>query len=287
MIGIFDSGVGGIFILKELYKKFPIKSFVYLADQENFPYGEKDLSFVRSLVKKNVYFLANQGVEHIIIACNTASVTLTEEDAYPIPVTGVIEAALKQAQKDSINKKVGLLATVGTVKSEVFLKQAKKLNFNLQIYQQPCPLLAPFVERGGWSINKKQDIAKSKELAALLKKYLSPLLNKGVDTIIMGCTHYLYLEPAIKKYIGQSRKVVGPLHFLIEDLLKMKKYKEYSSGKYEQRNEKTPKKETRNNKISVFIHGQSKDFEKQLCRIWGSQRSDMPIPIAKVQVKKF
>ena len=281
MIGIFDSGIGGMFLLKELCKKFPKKSFVYLADRKNFPYGEKSFSFIQSLVKKNMHFLANQGAEHIIIACNTASVTLKEEDAYPVPVTGVIEAALKQAQKDSLNKKVGLLATVGTVKSQAFLKKAKKLNFDLQIYQQACPLLAPFVERGSWNTNEKQDIAKNKELTFLLKKYLQPLINKGVDTIIMGCTHYLYLEPAIKKYIGQNKKVVGPLNFLIEDLLEITKYEEHS-GKHEQKNRKTLEKEVENSKINIFIHGQNKDFEKQLCQIWESQKNYMPILIAKI-----
>ncbi len=287
MIGIFDSGLGGIFLLKELSQQFPKQSFIYLADRKNFPYGEKSSSLVRSLVKKNINFLINQGAEHIIVACNTASVTLRDADFHQVPVKGVIEASLRQAKKDSLNKKVGLLATLGTVKSQVFLKKLKKLNFNLQIYQQACPLLAPFVEQGGWNINRH--IAKNKELDSLLEKYLQPLINKGVDTVIMGCTHYLYLEPAIKKYIGKNKKTVGPVNFLIKDLyrtsqllygpdsLGLNKVRIHSK-KQEQKNKRIRTKETNNKKINIFINGQNKDFGQQLHQIW-EQKKDIPISI--------
>ena len=95
MIGIFDSGLGGLFLLKELSQKLPQQSFIYLADRAHFPYGEKKLSFMRSLVKKNITFLKNQGAKRVIVACNTASAVLEEQDTYPVSVTGVIEPALK------------------------------------------------------------------------------------------------------------------------------------------------------------------------------------------------
>ena len=290
MIGIFDSGLGGLFLLKELNQQLPKQSFIYLADQKNFPYGEKSSSLICSLVKKNIRFLATKRVEHIIVACNTASVHLNNiESSYPIPVTGVIDASLRQAKKDSLNKKVGLLATLGTVKSQAFLKKAEKLNLNLEIYQQACPLLAPFVEQGGWSIflvkeketmSKHQTdtlIEKNKELNSLLEKYLQPLINKGIDTVIMGCTHYLYLKPAIQKYIGKNKKVVGPICFLIKDLLEIKKNK-----KQKEKNRKTLTKEKNNNKINVFINGQNEDFERQLRQIWGSQKKDLQVSIEEI-----
>ena len=278
MIGIFDSGLGGMFLLKELNKKFQKKSFVYLADRKNFPYGEKNSSLVRSLVRKNVDFLASQRVEHIIVACNTASVVLRNEDFYPVPVTGVIEASLKQAKKNSINKKVGLLATVGTVTSQSFITKAEKLNLNLQIHQQACPQLAPFVEQGGWETNNMQNELKNTELHSLLEEYVQPLINKGVDTIIMGCTHYLYLEAAIKKYIGKNKKAVGPLHFLVKDLLEMEKNKQYK-----QQNQKILTTEKKNNKINVFINGQNKGFEKQLRQIWGTQQNSIQMSIKTIE----
>ena len=224
MIGLFDSGLGGLFLLKELNKKFPNQSFVYLADKMHFPYGDKTSSFLRSLVRENVEFLMSQGAERVIVACNTASAFLEKPESYPVPVMGVIESALKQAEKYSINKKVGLLATEGTVHSRAFLIKEKALNLNLQIYQQACPLLAPFVEKRGWLMTHMECDGREEEehffewsvrqkgpekqipshsggkkervetLSLLLEEYLQPLINKGVDTVIPGCTHYLYLK---------------------------------------------------------------------------------------------
>ncbi len=276
-----------MFILKKLHKTFPEKSFVYLADKAHFPYGEKASSVVRSAIRKNVQFLADQGAELVVAACNTADACLKEQNIYPVPVTGVISASLKQANKDSKNKKVGLLATEGTVRSQAFLRKAKELNFNLQIHQQACPLLAPFIEQKGWKIKEiqtekeirsqninteKDNLMKNRRmtkqmhretkreyninpknfqdkietqnntyiqsntknrnekiayinkqhemLSFLLKKYLQPLVNKEVDTIILGCTHYLYLKSAIEQYLKKDKKVVGPMNFLIQSLLK-------------------------------------------------------------------
>ncbi len=239
MTGVFDSGIGGLFLLKELSKAFPKESFIYLADQAHFPYGEKDPAFVRALVKKNINFLTLKGAKRVIVACNTATSVLEKSSTYFVPVIGVIGPALKKANQVSKNKKVGLLATKGTVSSQVFLKKAKKLNLNLQIYQKACPLLADFVEKGGWQISscpvgaKGLRVAGEKDLHIaegylplqrentlknLFQKYLDPLLKKEVDTIIMGCTHYLYLKLAIEKYIGEGKKASGPLEFLIRDL---------------------------------------------------------------------
>ena len=267
MIGIFDSGIGGLFLLKELHKKFPKRSFIYLADKAHFPYGEKHPSVVRGLVKKNMEFLVAQGAKKVIVACNTASVTLKKGDSYPVPVMGVVEASLKQAEKDSCNKKVGLLATRGTVNSQAFLKKAKYLNLNLNIYQQACPQLGPFVEQGGWEISLGQftsnNMDKTQQLHLLLQEYLQPLIDKEVDTIIMGCTHYLYLESAIRKYIGESRKTVGPLGFLIKELVEMEE------------NEKHEPRGKVGIKINVFVSGQDKEFEKQFHQIWGSNKNNV------------
>ena len=267
MIGVFDSGIGGLFLLKELNKKFPKQSFVYLADRAHFPYGEKSASFIRSLVKKNVEFLANQGVEQAIVACNTASSILSSKNSYPVPVMGVVEASLRQAKKDSFNKKVGLLATTGTVKSQAFLNKAKDLDLDLQIYQQACPQLAPFVEQGGWEMSQEQLINKntdkSKQLSLLLKEYLQPLINKKVDTIIIGCTHYLYLKSAIERYIGKHRKAVGPFAFLVKDLLKIKKSKKC-------RRKKINGIKIKAGEVHIFINSRNEEFKKQICRIWGS-----------------
>ena len=149
-IGVFDSGLGGLFLLKELSLRFSEKSFLYLADRAGFPYGEKPPALIRTLVTQNIDFLVNQGAQQIITACNTACSVL--KAPYPVMVKEIISASLKQAYKSSLNKKVGLMATTATVQSGVFQKKAKELNMDLQIYQQACPGLAPFVEQEGWKI---------------------------------------------------------------------------------------------------------------------------------------
>jgi len=316
-IGVFDSGLGGLFLLKELNQQFPGKSFVYLADKMHFPYGEQQLSLVCSLVKKNVDFLISQGVGQVIIACNTASAVLDEQTVYPVPVWGVIEPSLRQAERDSVNKKVGLLATTGTVRSKAFLKKAEKLNLNLQIYQRPCPLLAPFVEQGGWNTHyrksSKGDPNKNKEksrtqtnvsaqsktatfkekeyqhkiktrdmkkvgndkqhknqvenLPLLLHEYLDPLMKEGVDTVIMGCTHYLYLQSAIEQYTGKNKKVVGPVNFLIKNMKELYKKSGMLPPPAREKGHGSSSSDFRASavkaKVSLFIHGKNGQFNGQ------------------------
>ena len=264
MIGIFDSGLGGLFLLKELSQKLPQQSFIYLADRAHFPYGEKKLSFVQSLVKKNITFLKNQGAKRIIVACNTASAVLEEQSTYPVSVTGVIEPALKQADKVSITRKIGVLATTGTTRSQIFLRKTEELKLNLQIHQQACPRLAPFLEEGGWKIVQTQCGS------ALLKNYLKPLLDKNVDTIIMGCTHYLCLKPIIEKYIGVGKKAVGPVNFLIQDLLSQEKNIKMSSI-HQAGSQKEPCPRNVFSEIHLFVTRESEEFEQQVRMICENQ----------------
>ena len=271
MIGIFDSGIGGIVLLKALSKKMPRESFVYLADKANFPYGEKPSYTVYTIVKKNLEFLIAQKVKQIIIACNTASITLESQNSYPVPVKGVIKYSLKQANRYSLNKKVGVLATTATIKSEIFIKKAKALNFNLEIYQQACPLLAPFVEEGAWilnqehSNNQEQIKTQNKKILPLLQEYLDPLINQGADTIILGCTHYLYLQPIIQKYLGKKKKVIGPIDSLVKELLKERK-KTIKVIKNQETKKKAPS-------VIFFINGKNRRFAEQCQQVWGGQKS--------------
>ena len=124
MTGIFDSGIGGLFILQTLLKQVPYSSFLYLADTKYFPYGDKSVFQLRSLVRKNIEYLASRDAENIIIACNTASAVL-EKSSYPMPVCGVIESALQQAKVLSQNNRVVLLATQFTVQSNIYIKKIK------------------------------------------------------------------------------------------------------------------------------------------------------------------
>ena len=147
MTGIFDSGVGGLLILQDLMKQIPYSPFIYLADTKHFPYGNKNALQIHSLVKNNVEYLVSKGADNIIIACNTASTVLADSQ-YSVPVVGVIEVALEQAKVLSRNGQVVVLATEATVKSNIYIQKNEELKTHLHIYQQACPLLAPYVEEG-------------------------------------------------------------------------------------------------------------------------------------------
>ena len=274
MIGVFDSGLGGLFLLKELHKQFPGQGFIYLADQAGFPYGEKSAPAVRALVKKNIEFLAGQGARQVIVACNTATVVLEEAGALPVPTRGVIEPALRQANQDSKNKKVGVLATEGTVRSRFFEQKAKKLNLGVTVYQQACPRLAPFVEEGGWDLEFAD---REKKLFPLLEEYVRPLMDKGVDTVIPGCTHYLYLQRDIEKLMGMGKKTAGPVQFLIKALsreshLFAPKREQRDSRPTLTRGQALQGHDDGSGKIDFFITGsRNRKFEQQCLRVCGEQ----------------
>ncbi len=249
MIGVFDSGVGGLFCLRDLKKKFPNESFLYLADVMHFPYGERDPDFLRCLTKKNVEFLISKGATIVIVACNTASSVLNEDDFPYISLYGMVEPTLQQAHRVSRNKKLGLMATKATVLSQIYPRKIEEMGLDLQIESQACPLLAPFVEETEWQKNKKG-------LSDLLQKYLTPLIEQGVDTILLACTHYLYLREAIQNYIGSDKYVVGPSQMLIKSL--ESKIIESSDSKKGQ--------------IFFFTNGESLSFERKCLEMFEREK---------------
>ena len=259
MTAVLDAGIGGLFILSALMRKFPKEPFIYLADREHFPYGGKPAVYIAHLLKKNVQFLSAQGADRVIVACNTASAVL-EEGGYPILVKGVISASLRQAQIESQNGQVGVLATAGTVHSKAFINQAQKQNLGLTMYQQACPLLADFVEQGGWQFYANPQGAKSPDpnlprRPNPLDQYLPPLLDKGVDTIIMGCTHYLYLKPLIEEYLGVDQKAVGPVDFVLKDMIPIL-----------QKEKQTGTSLNGGSPVRLFVSGPNQEEYKNQCR---------------------
>ena len=252
LIGAFDSGLGGLLLIKALSRHFREDQFFYLVDVKCFPYGEKPVSAIRSIVNKNVQFLKQREVDFVIVACNTAS-TVLDNQHYLIPLLGVIECSLNQAQALSKSKSIGLLATEATVKSNAYLKKAKQMG--LEIHQQACPLLAPIVQRGE---------ADNKEiLLPVLQQYLEPLLKKTqVDTIIMGCTHYLFVEQWIQKLVGPHIQLVGPTDVLIQHITHIKKslfseHKEHSSVK----------NLAGDSNVSIYINADRPQYRKECLKI--------------------
>jgi len=199
-IGLFDSGVGGTSIWKEVIKLLPNEDTIYLADSKNAPYGEKSTEEIIFLSVKNTELLISKGCKLIIVACNTATTNTIEylRNNYNIPFIG-IEPAIKPAALQSKTSAIGILATKGTLASSLFAKTAYEYTKNITTIEQDGEGLVPLIEAG--KLN-------SKELNELLSTYLKPMLNFNIDHLVLGCTHYPYLIPQIKEIIGENIKII-------------------------------------------------------------------------------
>lgn len=221
-IGVFDSGFGGLAILKEIVKKLPNYSYVYFGDTARAPYGDRSMDSVYKFTKQAVDFLFKHDCELVILACNTASAeALRKIQQHYLPkkypkrrVLGVIVPALEEAAIKTKNNRIGVLATTGTVHSGTFPRELHLRNPKIKIFQQATPLLVPIVENG-----MHRDISTQ----LILKRYLAPLLKKNIDTLILGCTHYEHLELEIKKIIGKKIRIIS------EGKVVARKLKEYLS----------------------------------------------------------
>lgn len=200
-IGIFDSGLGGLTVMKEVMKTFPRENIVYFGDTGRVPYGTKSRETIIKYSIQDVRFLEDNDVKYIIIACGTASsVALGEiKNKFSTPVIGVVDATAEAAIKATKNGKIGIIATSGTIKSGAYEEIIKKAG--LKTYSKACPLFVPLVENGHFET----------EVARLVvKEYLSELKEQGVDTLILGCTHYPHLKKVIGEFMGENVTLVDP-----------------------------------------------------------------------------
>lgn len=210
-IGIFDSGIGGLTVAKEIFTHLPYEDIVYFGDTARVPYGTKSPQTVRKFSYSNMRFLMSQKVKMAIVACNTASATSIEKlrVEFPgIPIIGVIEPAVELALICTGNKRIGVIGTESTISSNAYLKEIRMLNPNAMIFGQPCPLFVPLVEEG-W-IDRK-------ETSMIAREYLRPLKKKKIDTLILGCTHYPLLKSVIKKIIGKGVAVIDSARVIAEE----------------------------------------------------------------------
>ncbi|WP_395045129.1 glutamate racemase [Flavobacterium sp.] len=198
-IGLFDSGIGGTSIWKEIHNLLPNENTIYLADSKNAPYGQKSKEEIIQLSYKNTEFLLNQNCKLIVVACNTATTNAIKElrDKYDIPFIG-IEPAIKPAATNSQTQKIGILATKGTLNSELFYKNVEKFQ-DIKIIEQIGFGLVELIENG--KIN-------SAEMQDLLKQYLNPMIAQNIDYLVLGCSHYPFLIPKIKKIIPKNIKII-------------------------------------------------------------------------------
>ncbi|BCY28174.1 glutamate racemase [Flavobacterium okayamense] len=198
-IGLFDSGVGGTSIWREIHTLLPNENTIYLADSKNAPYGVKSKDEIIELSFKNTEFLLEQNCKIIVVACNTATTNAIQElrQKYNVPFIG-IEPAIKPAANQSKTHKIGILATKGTLNSELFHEKAKNFT-DVNIIEQIGHGLVQLIEEG--SIN-------SPEMTELLESYLEPMIKQNIDYLVLGCSHYPYLIPQIEKILPQNIKII-------------------------------------------------------------------------------
>ncbi len=201
-IGIFDSGVGGLTVWKELINILPNESIVYFADSKNCPYGSKSDKEIINFSKKNVEFLLSQQCKIIVVACNTATAAAIDflRKNYNVPFIGM-EPAVKPAASNSKTGHIGILATQGTFNGKLFKETSRKYADNIETNIQIGVGLVEMVE------NFKAD---TNEAEVLLRQYIEPMINNNVDQIVLGCTHYPFLYNRIKKIVGNTATIINP-----------------------------------------------------------------------------
>jgi len=203
-IGVFDSGFGGLHVLRSIVRALPEYDYVYLGDTARAPYGDRPQETIYAYTKQAVDFLFSRDCGIVVVACNTASseALRTIQQAYGTKkkVLGVLIPAAEEAVQRSKNRRIGVIATTGTVASGKFVRELEKIDADVAVFQNACPLLVPLVEAGEQN---------SPEMNTILKRYLTPLLRKKIDTLILGCTHYGILERNIRAVIGPGIIIVS------------------------------------------------------------------------------
>lgn len=200
-IGIFDSGVGGLTVYREISRQLANEAYIYLGDTGRVPYGTKSPSTVLRYAQEAAQFLVSHRVKMIVVACNTASaVALADlEERFRLPVIGVIEPGARKAVAVTRNRRVGVIGTEGTIKSGAYTRAIQALNPQIEVVAAACPLFVPLVEEG-W--------AEHPVTRLIAEEYLAPLLGQNIDTLVLGCTHYPLLKSTLRAILGESVTLV-------------------------------------------------------------------------------
>ncbi len=196
-IGVFDSGLGGLTTVKQIMKSLPDESIVYFGDTGRVPYGTRSEETILKYTRNDIRFLKSFDVKMIVIACGTASsVSLPKvKDEFDVPIVGVVDATVYAAVRETKNKKIGIIGTPGTIKSGSYERLIKEYDSEMQTFTRACPLFVPLVENGHFDT----PVAR-----LVIEEYLEEIKAAGVDTLILGCTHYPLLKKAIAEYMGDG-----------------------------------------------------------------------------------
>jgi glutamate racemase len=201
-IGVFDSGVGGLTVARSILDLLPGEPLLYVGDTARFPYGPRPLEEIRGFAMEIASYLIGRGVKMLVVACNSIEVAAIEDLAAEagVPVVGVIDPGVRAAVEVTRNRRVGLIGTEATVRSGAYERALGRTGRNVQLFSQACPAFVDFVERG--------DTA-SPELFAVAREYLAPLQAEGIDTLILGCTHYPLLSGLIAEIMGRDVALIS------------------------------------------------------------------------------
>ena len=244
MIGIFDSGIGGLTVVRAIMDELPGYDIIYFVDTARTPYGSKSSQTVIDYSVQNTEFLIKQGAKMIIMACNTASSVATDtlKKNFNLPIFEVISPAVSRSLKETKKAVIGVIGTRATINSGIYEKKIKEQNPDARVYSAACPLLVPLVEEG-WLTKP--------ETRMIVKKYLHPLKTKQIDTLILGCTHYPILKSIIQHKIGKRVRVISSSTAVAEQI----KLFLSSSPEIDQ-------KLSKNGKSEFFVSDLTPQFEK-------------------------
>ncbi len=211
-IGIFDSGVGGLAVVNTLSCVLPNENFLYVADSRNFPYGTKTKKQIKAFSERIVKFLLGRNVKAIVIACNTVSsiaVPELKKIAYPTPVFGMIQSGARIAVKRTKNKEIAVISTPLTARSHAYKKEIQKIDKEIKVFEIGSQRMVNLVEDGN---------SRKKYAYKLVREKLKDVLSSGVDTLVLGCTHFPFLYKVVKSVVGENVQVVDPSDELAEEL---------------------------------------------------------------------
>lgn len=262
-VGVFDSGIGGLSVLKHIHNILPQEKLVYIADSAFAPYGERNQEYILQRCMVLTEFLVQQGAKAVVVACNTATAAAVQalRKQFAIPIVA-IEPAVKPAVLQSKSRVVAILATTETLRSERFLRLKELYDEHAQILLQPCPGLVELIEQGAID---------SPELESLLMNFIQPALAQGADTLVLGCTHYPFVAPLIQRLAGASVHIIDAGLPVARELARQLRAQGLS-------NQEFVAVDSQKAHLSFWSSLSPLDAAKMISHIWGGQQTVCQLP---------
>ena len=210
-VGVFDSGIGGLTVAREIMRQTPNEKIIYFGDTARVPYGNKSRETITKYSRQILRFLQTQQVKAIVVACNTASAYALDEieKETDIPMIGVVKPGARTAVEATVNGHIGVIGTEGTISSGIYSRYIKEISPGMRVTGKACPLFVPLVEEGLWQDPVTDEIA---------RRYLEELIDTGIDTLILGCTHYPLIRATLGKIMGEQVRLVNPAYETAREL---------------------------------------------------------------------